>query len=193
MTLFDHVFGLSAVILGLGLAEMALRLQQLVFAGARVKWAIEPVLLSAIVFLVIVALWLGAWRAHEQKVFTLGEVSLNVLAVISPFMVAAGVFPKVPDKGEVDLHAHYDQSRTFLFGVLAAGLELSNLQFLMARASTLHGPLDVLRTAVLTAPYYGLIPYILMTFVRLRWVNVLALAYVLITFGAGIIGRRLTA
>lgn len=193
MTLFDHVFGLSAVILGLGLAEMALRLQQLVFAGPRVKWAIEPVLLGAIVFLVIVVLWLGAWRAHEQKAFTLGEVCLNVLAVISPFMVAAGVFPKAPDRGEVDLYAHYDQSRLFLFGVLAAGLELSNLLKLMGNASSLHGPLDVLKTAVVAAPYYGLVPYILMMFVRRRWVNVLALAYVLITFGAAIIGTRLTS
>lgn len=191
-TLFDHVFGLSAVILGLALGEMALRFQQLAFGGNRVKWAIEPLLLAAIVFLVIVVLWLGAWHSHKQKVFPLGEVTLNILMVISPFMVAAGVFPKVPERGEVDLYAHYDQSRLFLFGVLAIGLELSSLLSLIRHATSLHGVGEWLKAIVLTAPYFTLIPYLLLMFVRWRWLNILGLGFVLVRFGFPILGMRLT-
>ena len=193
MTLFDHAFGLSAVVLGLGLAEMALRLQQLMAAGKRVKWAVEPILLAAIVFQIIVVLWLGAWRDHEMKSITLGAVELNVLAILAPFIVAAGIFPKATDSGTIDLHSHYDRSRGFLFGTLAIGLMINWATQVMRIAPTLHGAGDWLRFIPLSIPYYGLIPYVLMTFIRTRWLNIAALAFVLLWFGSRVVGFTLTA
>lgn len=180
MAPFDHAFGLSAVILGLGLAEMALRLQQVVFAGKRVKWAIEPLLFAAIVFCVIVLLWFGAWQDHTVKSFTLHTVALRTLADILPVMAAAAAFPKVPDKGEVDLYAYYDGSRRFLFGTLGLGLVVDGLLTLMRQSESIHGVDGWLKAIILTVPYYGLGPYFLMMFVRWRWLNILALAFVLV-------------
>jgi len=192
MGLFDHAFGLSAVILGLGLAEMALRLQQVVFAGKRVKWAIEPLMFAAIVFFVIVLLWLSAWQDHAVKSFTMGTVALHTLAVILPVMAAAAAYPKVPDKGEVDLYAYYDGSRRFLFGTLGLGLFIDWILRLAGQSESVHGVDGWLKTIILTFPYNGLVPYTLMMFVRWRWLNILTLAFVLVGIITYISGLTLT-
>ena len=62
ISLFDFTFGLSAVILGLALTHLASSLHRLAMAGRRVRWAPEPALLSAIIFVVIVSVWLRQWQ-----------------------------------------------------------------------------------------------------------------------------------
>jgi hypothetical protein len=151
-----------------------------VFAGKRVKWAIEPLLFAGIVFFVIVLLWLSAWQDHAVKSFTMGTVALRTLADILPVMAAAAAFPKVPDKGEVDLYAYYDGSRRFLFGTLGLGLVVDRFLDLMRQSESIHGIDGWLKAIILTAPFYGLGPYILMMFVRWRWLNILGLAFVLV-------------
>jgi hypothetical protein len=193
MSLFDFVFGLSAVVLGLGLAEMASRFQQLVFAGKRVKWAPEPLLLCVVIFMVILVVWLGAWRDHELRQITIGEVALQVLAVIAPYMAAAAVFPRVPESGVVDLRGYYDEYRMFLFGTLLVGQILNwvmNLNLYGAGILNVEGWAKTLAT---TAPYYSVVTYAVLMFVRWRWLNVAGLVFVLVVFVPRVVGVHLTA
>jgi hypothetical protein len=192
MTLFDFTFGLSAIILGLGLAEMFSRFQQLVFAGRRVKWAAEPVLLSAMVFLVILVVWLGSWTQRGIRQITVGEVALNVFALLWLFMVAAAVFPRPSEDRETDLHAYYDGARRFLFGALLIAQLLYWVVGLMARAGSIHG-LGAWAAAVATsAPYYDAIPYAALMFIRWRWFNIAALLFISAIFAPYALSIRLT-
>ena len=191
MSLFDFAFGLSAVILGLGLAEMASRFQQLVFAGRRIKWAPEPVLLALVVFTVIVVVWLGSWLDHDMHQTTMGQVTLQVVSIILPYMVAAAVFPRTPEEGEFDLHQYYDRNRRFLFGILLIGQLFYWIMFQTRHADSIHGLREWARTLVESAPYYSVAPYAALMFIRWRWFNILALLFVLMAFAPRVMMMRL--
>jgi hypothetical protein len=182
MSLFDFAFGLSAVILGLGLAEMASRFQQLVFAGRRVRWAPEPVLLSIAVFMVIVVVWLGAWRDHDIRQITVGQVALQILTILAPYMVAAAVLPRAPDEGELDMHRYYDDNRRFLLGTLLVGQLLNWGMNLSRHSAEIVGAEAWAKTLVTTLPYYSALTYAVLMFVRWRWLNVAGLLFVIAVF-----------
>jgi hypothetical protein len=191
MSLFDFVFGLSAIILGLGLAEMASRFQQLVFAGKRVRWAPEPVLLCAAIFMVIIVVWLSAWRDHEIRQIAVGQVALQVLTIIAPYMVAAAVLPRVPDEGVVDMHRYYDENRRFLLGALLVGQLLYWAMNLSRLSAGIVGAEAWAKTLVTTAPYYSALTYIVLMFVRQRWLNVAGLLFVIGVFFPAVMGFNL--
>lgn len=191
MSLFDFAFGLSAVILGLGLAEMASRFQQLVFAGKRVTWAPEPVLLSIIIFMVILVVWLSAWQDRDIRQITIGQVALQVLAVLAPYMAAAGVLPRVPDERVLDLHRHYDESRRFLLGSLLVGQLLNWAMTLSRHSAEIVGVEAWAKTLVTTLPYYSVLPYAVLMFVRWRWLNVAGLLLVIAVFVPAVVKFRL--
>lgn len=193
MSLFDFAFGLSAVILGLGLAEMATRFQQLIFAGRRVRWAPEPLLLAAVVFLVIVVVWLGSWRDHEIHQTTVGEVTLQLLSIIAPYMVAAAVLPRAPENETLDLHLYYDRNRRFLFCVLLVGqlIVWAVSLFRIADQIPAHG--GWARVLLTSVPYYDLVPYLALMFVRWRWFNIAALLFVLALFAPHAMATKLVA
>jgi hypothetical protein len=192
MSLFDFIFGLNAVILGLALAEMASRFQQLVFAGRRVKWAIEPVILAFLIFFVILVVWLSSWKARDIHQISIGEVALNLVAIIGPYMVAAAVFPRAPEQGQIDLHAYYDRSRLFLFGTLLVGQVLNWSVNAGHVAAKIHDTGALVHGLVFGFPYYDTIPYSLLMFVRWRWFNIAALLFVGAMFVPGVIGYPLT-
>jgi len=188
MTLFEIVFGLTAVILGLALAMLASNLHRLMMAGRRVRWAPEPLLLCAIVFLVIIVVWLGQWGLRGITQITMGEVILKVLKMLSPFMAAAFVLPdQIAEKGEVDLYRHYDRTRVFAFSALILGLMLFWLDTLIQEQAPPFGTSKPWTFTLQIAPYIFLPAYALLIFVRMRWVNVLVLLGVLVTFGWGAI------
>jgi hypothetical protein len=193
MSLFDFAFGLSAVILGLGLAEMASRFQQLVFAGRRVKWAPEPVLLSIVVFVVIVVVWLGSWRDHDIRQITVGQVALQILTILAPYMVAAGVLPRAPDEDVLDMHRYYDENRRFLLGTLLVGQLLYWGVNLSRFSGEISGADAWAKTLISTFPYYSVLTYAALMVVRWRWLNVAGLLFVVAVFIPPAIRGHLTA
>lgn len=188
MSLFEFTFGLSAVILGLALAQLASSYHRLAMAGRRVKWSIEPILLSAIIFLVIVSVWLFQWQLRHDEQTTIGLMLLQVLKLILPFLAAAFVLPDVlPDSGEIDLRAHYDRTRAYTFGALIAGLLLFWTHRLLEHAILSSLPTLSIGEAIARFPWTYLVPYLLRIFIRARWFNILMLVAVLIFYSATII------
>lgn len=194
MSLFEFTFGLSAVILGLALAHMASTVSKLAMAGRRVRWAPEPLLLSAIVVLVIIAVWLNQWGVRNQAETTYGLVMLQVGKLILPFMAATFVLPDaVPDEGPVDLYAHYDRTRALTFGALIVGLWAFWLHFVIAWAGGQipeQGPMTVW-SVITTVPWEYSLIYGVLIAVRRRWVNVVLLTAGLLWYGWGILPGRL--
>ena len=193
MSLFEFTFGLSAVILGLALAQMASAISRLALAGRRVRWAPEPVLLAAIVVLVIISVWLGQWGLRDKAETTIGAMLMQVGKLVLPFMAAMFVLPDpLPEEGPIDLYAHYDRTRGLTYGVLIAGLVAFWIVWLMdwAGGRPGMGPLTPWK-AIMTAPWGFCLAYGLMIVVRVRWINILILTAGLIYYGWEVVPTRL--
>jgi hypothetical protein len=185
MTLFELTFSLSALILGLALTHMAAALYKLAQAGRRVRWAPEPLLQAAIVLLVIVFLWVNQWEGRGTTAIVFWRILVQVLELLALYIAAAACLPEVREgDSEIDLYVHYDHTRRLSFGALSAGLVLFSV-YRWTGDPAFHWRWDMLRIFV----YLG--PYLLMMFVRRRWLNMLLLMAVLIYFGSVIMAYRL--
>lgn len=122
MTPFELFFGLTTVILGLALTHIANSLQLLLRAGRRVKWAVEPVLQSALILMIVVFVWADQWNNRDQAAFTVGQSLLQVTKLLAVYVAAAAVLPE-PDE-QVDLRTHYMVSRRVTYGALFAAFIL---------------------------------------------------------------------
>jgi len=194
MSLFEFTFGLSAVILGLALAQIASTVSKLAMAGRRVRWAPEPLLLAVIIVLVIVSVWLNQWAGRDESETTVGAMLFQVGKLMLPFMAATFVLPDpIPEEGPVDLYAHYDRTRTLTYGALIIGLMLFWAGFAMEWASGTHpdwGPMTVW-SVVKSLPWDFCLGYGLLIVVRRRWVNIALLAAGLIYYGWEVVPQRL--
>jgi hypothetical protein len=188
MTLFELVFGLSAVILGLALTQVATNFHRLVLAGRRVRWAPEPLLLCAIIFLIIISVWLTQWGTRSETHTTIGMVLLQVLKILMPYLAAAFVLPdRVAEEGPIDLYRHYDHTRAFTYGFLIAGLLLFFAHAMILRAGD-PSPAPLSWTdMLLDGPWIYIAVYTALIFIRVRWFNVAVLTAVLVFYAWQII------
>jgi hypothetical protein len=184
MTLFELTFTLSAVILGLALTHMASSLYRLVLAGRRVRWAAEPLLQAALVLLIVVWVWLNEWNGRGVTTIIYGRILLRSLNLLVLYIAAAVCLPEVREgAGEVNMYAYYDRTRRLSWGALAIGLVFFNL-YTWTGQQAFHWHWEMLRPLV----FFG--PYIVLMFVRWRWLNVLLLAAMLIYFSVGAMTYR---
>lgn len=120
MSLFEFTFGLQAIILGLALAHLVVVLNRLIVARDRVKWAAQPLLAAVLVLVTILLLWGQSWRASGVESTTIGMMILNVLMNLTLFAAAYAVLPeKPPEKGSIDLLAHFEKVRVYFFTVFS--------------------------------------------------------------------------
>lgn len=196
MTLFDFTFGLSAVILGLALTQMASSLHRLALAGRRVRWAPEPLLLASLVFLVIVSVWLYQWPERLRTDTTIGLVLLNVLKLMFPYMAAAFVLPEQPaEAGEIDLYAHYDRTRPFTYGAMIAGMLLfwlANIVGWIVHTGLPQHKAFPWAGALAEGPWVAVVLYGLLIWLDNRWVHRLILVGAVLYYGLSIVGIPLT-
>lgn len=67
MSLFELLFALSSVILGLALANLTSSLHRLALAGRRVRWAPEPLLQALLITIIIIQVWLDQWFMRDVR------------------------------------------------------------------------------------------------------------------------------
>ena len=178
MTLFELLFGLSAVILGLALTHNAASLQRLFHAGRRVRWAPEPVLLTALVLLVIVTVWINQWSTRDVASITIFQALLQVLKLLAIYFAAASVLPEaVGSDGRIDSFEHYDRTRWLSYGALIASL----IFILVYSVLELHRFPDTVGAALM----WLLLPAIYLSLILVRWrpYNVAALIFALLFYG----------
>ncbi len=186
MTIFELTFGLTSLILGLALTHMASALYKLAQAGGRVRWAPEPLLQATIVLLVIVFVWLNQWEGRTATSVVFWRVLLQVLKLMALYIAAAACLPEAREgESKIDLYGHYDSTRRLSFGAMAAGLVLFD-------AYTLSGKVALQWRWDMLSIFEFLGPYIVMMFVRQRWLNNLLLIAVLIYWGSLVMTYRLS-
>ena len=173
MTPFELFFGLTSVILALALTQLANSFQLLLRAGSRVRWAIEPILQSALVVMIIVFVWVDQWHDRAETVFSVPQCILQVLKLLAVYVAAAALLPEPRDEGAVDLRNHYMASRKVTYGALLAGLLLfTAYRFLFYAAD--HTPIN-------NSPFLGLsllLIYLALMIVRWRPLHIVGLLLV---------------
>jgi hypothetical protein len=188
MSLFEFTFALSAVVLGLALTHIAATIHKLLLAGKRVRWAPEPILLTCIVLLVIVAVWLGSWSARGAASVTTWEMLLEVAKLLTLYVAAASCLPEPKGTEPLDLGEHYDRTRLLSFGALILSLLLFRVHSIVV-----HGlPASVTISVILHWLLYPAL-YALLIFIRRRWFNILILGFVILYYGWRVAGQQLAA
>lgn len=124
MTPFEIFFGLSSVILGLALAEIASSITKLLRAGRNVRWAPEPILQTVLITLIVVYVWADQWWSHTSASFTVGQAVFQVAKLMALYVAAASVLGEPEATTVVDLKEHYYSSRRVTYGALVTGLLL---------------------------------------------------------------------
>lgn len=177
MTPFELFFGLTSVILALALTQLANSLQSLFRAGARVRWAVEPILQSVLIFMILVFVWVDQWHDRNLSTVTVFQSMLQVLKLLAVYVVAAATLPEAGQEESVDLQAHYFQSRRVTYGALLAGLFLfTAYRFLFYDDS--HVPLN-------NSLFLGIglsLTYVLLMIVRWRPVHIAGLTLVCMVY-----------
>ncbi|WP_118857076.1 hypothetical protein [Sphingomonas mesophila] len=183
MTAFELFFGLSSVILGLALAQIANSLQLLLRAGRRVKWAPEPVLQAVLILLIVVSVWTDQWNERDVAAFTVGQCLLQVVKLLALFIASAAVLPETHGDGAVDLKQHYFDARPVTWGALVTGLIL-----FLAYAMLFGGA----KFSLASFAEWAFLPalYTLLIFVRWRPLHLGALIFVVVVFSIQILGIR---
>jgi len=130
MSLFEFVFGLQAIILGLALTHLATSVNRLVLARERVKWAARPLVAAVLMLLAILLYWTQAWNYRDLQETTIGATILKVMVNLFVFAAAAAILPEdIPEDETFDLGAHYDKVRIYFFALfLAPILVMSTLR-----------------------------------------------------------------
>jgi len=162
MTPFELFFGLTSVILALALTHLANSFQLLLRAGGRVRWAVEPILQSILVVMIVVFVWVDQWHDRGETVFTVPQCMLQVLKLLAVYVAAAAVLPEPREEGPVDLRGYYMASRRVNYGALLAGLLLFTAYRLLFYAPG-HVPIN-------NSPFLGLgLLLIYVTLMIVRW------------------------
>ena len=179
MTIFELFFGLTSVVLGLALAQIASALQKLANAGPRVKWAPEPILVTLIILTVIVAVWIGQWAERDATSITMVQAFLQVAKMMAVYFAAASVLPELePGDTRIDLYRYYDDTRRLTYGSLIVGLLLFQIYAISNREQAIQWDFA-------TVVEIALYPLIYLSLILIRWrpYNVAALAFALIYYG----------
>ena len=121
MSLFEFVFGLQAIILGLALTHLATSVNRLVLARERVKWAARPLVAAGLMLLAILLYWTQAWNYRDLQETTIGATILKVMVNLFVFAAAAAILP------EDILRAHYLEPRGLTVSGFAGTLDVSQI------------------------------------------------------------------
>ena len=186
MGLFELLFGLAAIILGLALTNITASLHRLALAGRKVRWAPEPLLLALLVTMIIVYVWLGHWFERKMTSINAGRALLDVARMMALYFAAASCLPEPDQLGEkrIDLVDYYYGSRALSYGALITGLILFDIYFALGdRPMNWH---ETLRDDGGLVLVYGSL-----IFIRARWVHLVALSVVILVFGSSVFALTL--
>lgn len=120
MTPFEYLAVLISIVLGIGITELLSGVQRLVQHRDRVRFHWLPLAWAGIIFIALVQWWWAAFGLRDRMEWNFFSFLLVLLVPVLLYLAAALVLPSEKGSGQIDLRAHYFDSRPLLFGPLVA-------------------------------------------------------------------------
>jgi hypothetical protein len=169
MSEFEFFFAFYGLLLGLIVAEVAIKFADAIDAHAHRPTGILSPLLAMFVLCDVTGFWIFIWSIRDAVYISFGTVIAALAVAISYFLSAALIFPR-SEKGWATLDDHYWARKRY---VLAGIIFASFMQVGILMARSMPG-LDDFWFFFWLAAYYG--PIAILWFSRNRRANVAALA-----------------
>ena len=139
---FGYLSVIISVILGLSIAQLLQGISQVINARDRVclYW---PTMGWAILFLLVdIQAWWAMFGYRNLHTWTFVQFTVVLVEAILLYLLAAIVFPSIPDEGEIDLRRNYFRHAGWFFGFLVV-LLLDSLLKTFVISGSLPGKTDL--------------------------------------------------
>jgi hypothetical protein len=179
---FEYALVLISILMGLALADIVVSLHRLVRSRQPVKWDGRVLIAASLVMLEVIRMWFAQWTGRDLAIaVTFGVYLGEFIQILLLVLLAYASLPD--DLGEsCDLQEFYERNRRYFWSVFAAYqasyfvLWLTVFGGTQATVGGAVRPIDWVR---MVGP---LLIYLTLTFVRLRWLDYLAPALIMIFY-----------
>jgi hypothetical protein len=139
---FEYLLMFASVILGLAVSDIAISLNRLIDAGAKVRWDWLAPMAAIVAFLKIITQW-WSWFAAEPlaKGLTFQMFVGVCVAAVLLFLLAAAALPEELDEGAVDLRLYYARVSRRYWLLFAAHFAASNVVSAWVQVAVQHAKL----------------------------------------------------
>jgi hypothetical protein len=175
MSEFEFFFTLFGLLLGLTLAEIALKFTDAIAARDTVKLGVLTPMLAVFVLLDLASFWMWTWSVRDLIHINWPTMFAALVVALAYFFAAASVFPRRESVWPV-LDDYYFRQRR----LVVAGVTLANIPGLVLQLSIRLPALDDVWFFVWQGMYW--IPLFLLFVVRSRRANMFLLAILLLQY-----------
>lgn len=182
MTPFEYALGLISILMSLALADIVLSFHRLLRSRATVKWDGRLLIAAALVMLEIIRMWFAQWTGRDfASALTFGVYLGEFIQILLLVLLAHASLPDhVGD--ECDLEDFYEKNRRYFWAVFSAYQTTYFILWLTifgGTQATVGGSVTPFDWFRMTGP---LAIYLLLTFVRVRWIDYAAPALIIIFY-----------
>ena len=161
---FDYALGLLAVLFGLALADIANSVHKLVRHGGSVRWDGRVVAATLLVIVIIIRLWFSIWSVRSfGSVLVFPFYLWMFVELMILFLLAANCLPDDPAP-DCDLGTFYDGNRRIFWSIFAVFQLSYGLHWVYFVG-------DGAPLRIWAAVFVPLLLYVLLVFVRARWLQ----------------------
>lgn len=182
MTPFEYALGLISILMSLALADIVVSFHRLLRCRSAVKWDGRLLVATTLVMLEIIRMWFAQWTGRDlATALTFGNYLGEFVQILLLVLLAHTSLPDQVD-GECDLEEYYENNRRYFWAIFAAYqatyffLWLTIFGGTQANVGGTTSPFDWFR---MIGP---LATYLLLAFVRVRWLDYAAPAAIIILY-----------
>jgi hypothetical protein len=173
---FEYFFTLLGLLLGLTLAEIALKFTDAIAARDTVKLGVLTPMLAVFVLFDLASFWMWTWSVRDLIHIDWPTMFAALVVALAYFFAGASVFPRREGQWPALDDYYFKQNRLVVAGIMLAGLPSLLMQFSIRLPEA-----DDFWFFVWQGMYW--IPLVLLLFVRSRRGNLLLLAALLLQYG----------
>jgi hypothetical protein len=179
---FEYALVLISILMGLALADIMVSLHRLVRSKQPVKWDGRVLMATSLVMLEIIRMWFAQWTGRDLAIAVTFGVYLREFIQI--FLLVLLAYSSLPDDlGEsCDLGDFYERNRRYFWSVFAA-YQASYFALWLAvfggTQATVGGAVTLIDWVRMVGP---LLVYLMLAFARLRWLDYLGPALIMIFY-----------
>jgi hypothetical protein len=123
MHAFDFILVLFSFVYAAAITHLLSTAGEIIIASKRVRlsWSNAGWMFAALLF--TCAWWIGLWDLHAETIWSVGSIAFYFSVAAGIYLNARLVSPRIPESGEIDLHAfHAQEGRKYLVAYIVLSL-----------------------------------------------------------------------